>query len=162
MEDRQRREFYNTQINRYVRNHATNIMARPAPGDAYRNMRVIARAVIYQALKDACDAEEDNREKLRRMTNNPDLKLKHRYFSESQTYGKYEVRVYQSLYGRNITWTSLAPEPVRFFFEDDYIFYADMAGIDVSGEHLLRLFRERKGRHGQIDSIDSIIDGKGA
>lgn len=159
MEDRQTREFYNTQVNRYVRNHATNIMARPAPGDAYAQMRLLAKAVIYQALKDACDAEEDNAKRLQDMMRNPGMKLKYRYFTDSKTYGRYEVRVFQSLYGREITWTSRAPEPICFFFSDDYIFYADMAGIHVSGEHLLRMFRERKGRCGPGCSLDSLIDG---
>ena len=158
MERTRSREFYNTQINRYVRNHATNIQVKPQPGDAYRQMRIIARAVIYQALKDACEAEEENRERLKRLLHRDDLKLKHKYFYENKDFGDYEVQIFQSLYGREITWTSIAPEAVRFFFSEDYRFYAGLAGIDETGDHLLRQFRERK-RTDRSATIDTLIDG---
>ena len=65
MEERKRREYFNTRVNRYVRDHATNITANPNPGNKYQPIKLLAQAVIYQALLDARSASYNRTEVVR-------------------------------------------------------------------------------------------------
>ena len=153
MERDKKWKYHRAVLNRYAQNHATNLMANPTPGKKYSSCRILARAVILQALRDAVDAEEEKRRRFERFEQDPEWVMIHRYYDP---YSMAEVRIFKNIYGIQRTWMSCDPEPVRFFKSEDYLFYADMAGIAMSGEHLLKQFKKR--RNSGV-GIDQLIDG---
>ena len=146
------REFYNTQVNRYVRNHATNVIAKPNPGSEYRHIRTLAKAVIYQALVDAVNASIEHERQYQNLLNN------NRFWKKELEYMYEGIKVvsFKSIYGKRMIWTSADPESIRFFNSKDYEFYSGLAGIDMPGDRLLKIFKERRRER---YSIDSLIDG---
>ena len=153
---RRRREFYNTQVNRYARDHATNIIAHPNPGSKYAMCRTLAKAVIYQALKDAVEETAMQRREKFMLLNDSRWKLLHTYVNP-------EANIQRLLFenignGRIYEWTSNPPEAVRFFTSQDYIFYSGIAGIQMDGPHLLKRFMEKHRYREHIPSVDQVID----
>ena len=149
-------EYYNSISNRYVRDASTSMMAHPTSGSANAGYRALARAVIFNALK---DLREQTRERNRTIET---LKSSSRYRILRQftdNWGREMIEYYDHEYKVN---RMISYEPSsdvrRFFYGKDYIFYAELAEINVSGPELMRNFL-RKHPNGTRLSLDELIDG---
>ena len=149
-------EFFNSPVSRYVRDASTGIRARQSSGAANSPYRALARAVIFNALKDLREQVRERNRTIRMLESSPRYRMIRQF---TDNWGRDVIEYYDSMYGRKrIISTEPAQDVRRFFSGGDYIFYAEIAGINVSGPVLMQTFLKRY-PNGIVVSLDQLIDG---
>lgn len=149
-------EFFNSMSNRYVRDASTRIISRPSSGPDNSPYRALARAVIFNALKDLKEQIRERKRTIRMLETSPRYEILRQY---TDNWERDVIEYYDREYGRKrVISLEPAQDVRRFFTGPDYIFYAEIAEINVPGMVLMENFLKRN-PNGVSVSLDKIIDG---
>lgn len=151
-------EYFNAPVNRYVRDASTRIMAHSNSGSDNSPYRALARAVIFNALKDLKKQEAERKRTLTALKNSQRYEILQLITDDLGR--EMVIQYYDADKCRKFVIDLRHPkdDAMLFFHGENYIFYADIAGITVSGPELMRTFLAK--HPGEIIvSLDKIIDG---
>ena len=150
-------EYFNAPVNRYVRDASTRITANPGSGMENAPYRSLARAVIFNALKDLRDQIREEKRTLKMLETSPRFTVLGQY---TDNWGRKVIQYRDNSYDRILVFCLEPSQDVRQFFTgEDYIFYAELGGINVSGVELMNIFLKRYPNGCNSISLDSLIDG---